>query len=326
MGEARRTAMTLANACACSEIESANAGLITTELANNLVKFAKDGQLILHWLSTEHGDCLEILSIDRGPGMKDVGKCLRDGFTTAGTPGNGLGAVQRLSHQFDIFSQVPQGTVIMSRIYRGGMPVMTAPRLQWGVYCRPAPYESVCGDSWRIDASSSRVRLMVADGLGHGPSAAEAAEAAAYTFEQDQTQSPVQFLTAAHQNLIGTRGAAVAVAHVDTENGRVQYAGVGNISGNIVSGEVSRGLFTSNGTVGAQFRKAQLMEYTIPSGALLVMHSDGLQNRWSLTGYPGIQNRHPSVVAATLARDFRRGPDDATILILRIEGKPSDRS
>jgi hypothetical protein len=79
----------------------------------------------------------------------------------------------------------------------------------------------------------------------------------------------------------------------------------------------SRGLFTHNGTVGAQVRKVQEFEYAWPDGGLLVMHSDGLQTRWSMDPYPGLMARHPAVVAGVLYRDFQRGRDDATVLVLR---------
>src|SRR3712207_8978530 len=56
-----------------------------------------------------------------------------------------------------------------------------------------------------------------------------------------------------------------------------------------------RGLFSHNGIVGVQIRKLQQFDYECPEHGLLVMHSDGLQGRWSLESYPGLSQRHPAV-------------------------------
>jgi hypothetical protein len=79
-------------------------------------------------------------------------------------------------------------------------------------------------------------------------------------------------------------------------------------------------LFSHNGTVGVLVRKMHAFEYMLPVGGVLIMHSDGLQSRWSLASYPGLQSRHPAVIAAVLARDFDRQRDDLTVLVARVEG------
>jgi len=325
VGEARRTTNLFAESCGFGETRTASIGIIITELATNLVKHAANAHLTVQCLSTSNGDVIEIRSIDRGPGMIDVGKCLRDGFTTAGTPGNGLGAVQRLSDEFDIFSIPEQGTVILSRVLRDARKQRAnEPNLRWGVYSRPAPGESVCGDSWRADGAGESPRFMIADGLGHGPFAAQAAAAISSTFDDERSLAPAQFLGAAHQRAIGTRGAAVGIAQLDLSTRRIAYAGIGNISGILIDGEIGKGMFSHNGTAGVLVRKLQAFEYVWPVGGLLIMHSDGLQTRWSLANYPGLQARHPAVIAAVLARDFTRGRDDVTVMVARVEGKYSD--
>ncbi len=107
-----------------------------------------------------------------------------------------------------------------------------------------------------------------------------------------------------------TRGAAIAVAHIDAAHGAIRYAGVGNIAGSLRSRQEvnGRGLMSHNGTVGAQMRKVETIEYACPNQPLLIMHSDGLQGRWSLEAYPGLVHRHPAVIAGVLYRDYCRGP------------------
>jgi hypothetical protein len=124
-------------------------------------------------------------------------------------------------------------------------------------------------------------------------------------------------LTRAHRKLSGTRGAAVAVALIDEARGTLRYAGIGNVAGTLINNGETRGLVSHNGTIGHQLRKVQALDYPWASQTTLVMHSDGLQTRWTTQPYPGVLQRHPSILAAILHRDFTRGRDDATATVLR---------
>jgi hypothetical protein len=244
---------------------------------------------------------------------------MEDGYSTGGTAGNGLGAIQRLSAEFDIYSAQPSGTVVFSRVTKSGRPVTTGKSFEWGVVQRPAPRESVCGDAWRIAEKGHELAVFIADGLGHGPEAALAAAEAASAFEQDSFGSTTELLTIADRRMRATRGAAVAIAQIDPREKKLLFAGVGNIAGHLRSrlDTSGKGLCSHNGTVGAEMRKLQQFEYDYPDQPLLIMHSDGLQLRWSLESYPGLANRHPAVIAAVLYRDFTRGRDDVTVCVVR---------
>jgi hypothetical protein len=267
--------------------------------------------LLIQRLDLATGATVEMLSIDRGPGMADVQACLTDGYSTGGTPGHGLGAVRRLSTDFDIFS-TPAGTVILSRV------TPAAPRqvssYHWGAISLPAPHETVCGDTWRIAIEDGRLAVMLADGLGHGPNAAEAASRAGTVFEAQPFEDPDALIERAHRVLAGSRGATVGTAAISGDG--LRYAGVGNISATLIGGDRSRGLPSQNGTVGVQMRRVQVAAYDWPSPGRLIMHSDGLSNRWTLHTYPGLVSRHPAVQAGVLWRDCTRGRDDATIVVV----------
>ena len=320
VGEARRTVQQLARQRGLGEAVSGNAAIVATELANNLLRHAGEGTLAWRWQGTAGTEALELVALDRGPGMADIEKCLQDGYSTRGSPGTGLGAVRRLSDDFDIHSTPGKGTAIVSRLY-------LAPRarsggqgqLRWAAHCTPAPGEVECGDIWRVATQGRTAAFMVADGLGHGPSAAEASRAVAAVFDRHPASAPGQFLQQAHAEIGGTRGAAVAALALDLDTGAVRFAGVGNIAGSILVEGVGKGLFSHNGTLGAQVRKVQEFEYAWPAGALLVLHSDGIQSRWNFADYPGLAQRDPAIIAALLARDFRRGHDDVTVLVARRE-------
>ncbi len=319
VGEARRTAVALGRLNGMDETNAGAVAVVATELATNLCRYAPGGSLSVQWLSTASGDALEIVSSDRGPGVDDLGRCMSDGYSTGGTPGTGLGAVKRFSSEFDAYSTPGKGSVFVSRIPRDRNTSRPIPAMRWGVFCRPMTGEVESGDAWRVSLDTGSSRFFVVDGLGHGPTAAVAANAAGEAFARYPHYPPQQFMEAAHRDLAGTRGAAAALLQVDSESGDASYAGIGNISSCIVGGGVQKGLVSHNGTLGVATRKVQAFPCAWHPGSLLVMHSDGIKTRWSLDEYPGLITRHPSVIAATIARDFSRGNDDTTILVARRE-------
>ncbi len=315
VGEVRRNAARLSELSALNETDRSKVGIIATELANNLVLHTRGGEVVISLLRSSTRQGMELLAIDTGPGMADVGRCLEDGFSTAGTAGTGFGAIRRLSSEFDVYSARPSGTVIVSRVLAPASNAASS--ANWGVLCVPAPGETLCGDNWSIVETDGLISILLADGLGHGPLAAEAADEAICAFNENPSRAPAALIEDIHPRLRGTRGAAVAIAQGSMLNRQIKYAGIGNVSGALISGGESRGLFSHNGTVGLQIRKIQEFDYPWAENALLIMYSDGLQTRWDLQNYPGLINRHPAVVAGVLYRDFKRGRDDLTIAVVR---------
>lgn len=159
---------------------------------------------------------------------------------------------------------------------------------------------------------------MVADGLGHGPGAAEAANEAVRVFHQYSEYAPERLLGEIHGALAKTRGAAVSIAEILHERMLLNYAGAGNIVGAIYSGGKTRSLVSMNGTAGHSVGKIQQFSYPWEPKSTLIMHSDGLGTRWNVEQYPGLTSRHPALLAGVLYRDFCRKRDDATILVSRI--------
>lgn len=314
VGEARRAAVQLAEALGFDETECGKVALVVAEAAKNLVRHAEGGGEII--LQASENGVLDILALDKGPGMANIAACLRDGYSTAGTPGTGLGAIARLSPVFDIFSQRPGGTALLSR-FPGSEK--RGEQLEIGAFALPLPGETACGDAWAAADEEGRTRLLVADGLGHGPVAAEASRTAVRVFREQAARGLPDILQALHAALHATRGAAVAVADVDYAAGVVRYAGLGNIQGAVVSADDTRHMVSQNGTVGHQARRVQEFTYPLPPGALVLLISDGLTTQWRLERYPGLLTRHPALVAGVLYRDFSRGRDDATVLVARRE-------
>jgi hypothetical protein len=268
---------------------------------------AGGGEMLLQSLGVGEDAVVELLAIDKGPGMHDVQQCLRDGYSTAGTRGEGLGAVQRLADEFDIYSHPGEGTVVMARFGKTGA-------LRYGAISVPLEGEYECGDGWHIVQGPEGIALLVVDGLGHGPFAAEAARTAIDSFNSAPFSAPQDVMTRSNSLMSKTRGGAAACASIS--NGKLSYAGVGNISGSLIAPGKSTGLVSQNGTLGMGQRRAQQFEYAVAPGALLIMHSDGISARWELKNRADLMICHPAVIAGVIYRDHGRSRDDATVVVL----------
>jgi anti-sigma regulatory factor (Ser/Thr protein kinase) len=318
-GEARRLAVDLAQDLGFDDTGCGKVAVVVTEAVNNLARHGGGGSLVVQALAQADAVGLEVLALDKGPGMADAGRCQEDGYSTGGTPGTGLGAIKRQSTLFDIYSRPGIGTALLAQLWKGcapGKPPASGAH-QTGAVCLPYPGEKECGDAWAADHRPGRSMFMLSDGLGHGVQAAEASQEAARIFRRYASRPPAEILETMHGALRSTRGAAIAIAEITMETRSIRYAGVGNISGAVLEAGHLRSMVSHNGTIGHQARKFQEFDYPWPKYGLLVMHSDGLSAQWSLDRYPGLLTRHPALVAGVLYRDCARGRDDATVLVAR---------
>ena len=321
VGEARRIAVALAAELGFNETDRGKVAIVTTEAARNVVKHAREGELLLQSVKTVVGFSIEIVALDRGPGMANVGQCLRDGFSTAGTPGTGLGAIKRLSSFFDIHSVRELGTALLVRLEptkNRREASQNSNYLEFGVVHLPKVGEQICGDSWGTENYLDKNLILVADGLGYGGLAQEASREAVRIFRENVKLGPKAILEKAHPALKNTRGVAGAIAQLDRTNQTVCFAGVGNISGVVVTDNQTRSMVSYNGTVGHRMLKVAEFVYPWFPQSLLIMHSDGLATQWDLNRYPGLATRHPALIAAVLYRDFKRTRDDMTVVVAKV--------
>lgn len=314
VGEARRAALRVAQESGCSEVLLGKIGVVVTEAATNATHHARHGALLLR---AEKGDRpgLEMICYDRGPGMADIDRCLTDGFSTRGTAGNGLGAMRRIADRFNLYSTPGRGTVLAMAV---GGAAAADPQYRLGAISVCAKGESQCGDAWAVHKLPDRLRIVVADGLGHGPLAAAAAETALRVVQDNPTLGLGELMQLGHRALRSTRGAAVVVAEILFAERKLRYSGVGNISGVLMGPGTSRGLMSHAGIVGHEMLRSVQLDFAWPQRGCLVLHSDGLSAKWNLEPYPGLLAQHPSLIAATVFRDTSRGRDDATVLALTL--------
>lgn len=321
--EARRIGLRLARELGWDETASGKLAIVLTEIGTNLIKHANKGQIQIRPCASEPGSGIEVLATDSGPGIANIERCLGDGYSTAGTQGTGLGAISRLADEFDIYSLPGHGTCLVARLFpQASAAGCGTPRSDFtlGVVQVPMRGETECGDNWAVRSDEDRIILMLADGLGHGPGAAEASRTAVAIVNRATYLAPARVLEQIHAALRSTRGAAVAVAQIDPDAKQVRFAGAGNISSLVIGPSNVQHMISHNGTVGHNVRRFQEFTYPWTRGSCIIMHSDGITTSWRLETYPGLVRRDPALIAATLLRDASRGRDDACIVVGRHRG------
>ncbi|MFZ0609137.1 MAG: ATP-binding protein [Xanthobacteraceae bacterium] len=324
VAEARREAAAVAGRNGFDDGDTGRVALVATELGTNLIKHGRGGEMLVGTFEDDDGKGgIEIVALDRGPGIANIEACLADGYSSAGTQGNGLGAVMRQSHAFDIASWPGLGAAVLARLRPGKPNPQREPSHSgWGAVSIAMPGEEVCGDSWSVlangadnAANNGTTTLFVADGLGHGEDAAEASVEAVRLFHRFGGHQVGTLLDYIHGGLRSTRGAAVSIARFEQASRRVAFAGVGNVAGALApdAGGLRR-MVSMPGTAGHNARKIQAFDYPFDHG-LIILASDGLSTSWGLGKYPNIHAVHPTLIAAILYRDFSRRHDDATVLV-----------
>jgi len=321
IGAARRSAVELAHTRGLGADAVGRLAIVVTEAATNIIRHAGRGVMVLRTLTSESNPAVEVLALDNGPGIADVRRAMHDGFSTSGTAGQGLGAIQRLADMFDIYAQRDKGTALVARVAdRPRSSAQTRPVSSLddrvGVVCVPLRGETECGDAWRVVVGRQIVSVLLVDGLGHGPDAAATAAVATTMFPRLAKGLPEVILSQMSEAMRASRGAALSVAVIDEAARLTRFSGVGNVDGRVLADGRTEHLIPQNGIVGHTMPSVQSSSVPWPAGARLVMHSDGIASRWRLDAYPGLIAAHPALVAGVIYRDFRRERDDATVLVL----------
>jgi anti-sigma regulatory factor (Ser/Thr protein kinase) len=317
VSETRRRAAETAARQGFDETDSGRVALVATELATNILKHGNGGEILVGTFGEGAESGIELIALDKGGGISNVAASMADGYSTAGTAGKGLGAVVRQSHFVDIASWPGSGTAVLARLKRGKPSKDgAADTSRIGAVSVPMPGQDVCGDSWSAAIGAEETTLLVADGLGHGPEAAEASVEAVRLFHRFIGHRAPVLLEYIHGGLRATRGAAVSVARFQPASSKIIYVGVGNIAGVVFAGGELRRMVSMPGTAGHNARKIQAFEYPFTAG-LVILHSDGIASSWTLERYPNIAARHPTLIAAVLYRDLARHRDDATVLVAK---------
>ncbi|HEX8127604.1 MAG TPA: ATP-binding protein [Pyrinomonadaceae bacterium] len=334
VGAVRRAVHNYAVGLGFSERELAEIDIVVQEVGTNAARYATGGGQIhfTNTLDAEPG--LEIFYTDRGPGIYDLDRVVRDGVSTGGSLGAGLGAVRRLMDEFEVYSTVQStdrlaslarrsthGTAILLRKWvaaeRLSERTHAATARRIGVWARPHPQEDRNGDAYFIRRRAGQTLLAVVDGLGHGQGAHEASRVALAVLAEWQGEGLEDIFRTAHAALRPTRGAVMGACVLDTVRGTFHYAGVGNIEVRVFNAPEPVRPISNNGTLGARMDKLRVWSYSWAEGACVVLASDGVSASWDMNDYPGLLQHSPQLLAGILMRDYGRDTDDATVLVAR---------
>lgn len=316
----KKQAHSLAVKAGFDETRIAELDIVVAELASNLYKYANQGELLMGHCTQEDADYIELISLDNGPGMSDVPRMMADGFSSTNTMGHGLGSIKRLSDEFDIFSMRGWGTIVLSRIYRKAPEVKrktkSAQRLSALVIAKPG--ETTSGDGYYLKRTETHLKLLMADGLGHGPEANLAVNEAVKAFKTCPHDSPIEIIRYLHPEVRRTRGLVATVVCVDLNNKQVKIAGVGNIAAKLTGIIGVKSPLAYNGIIGHNIPNT-MNDLLINTDDYhqLTLCSDGIRSRWEAQKFPGLARCDLSVQVAAIYKDNARRTDDMSVVTLK---------
>jgi len=300
----------------------ADIDLIISELTSNLHKYATAGEILAGIFQESGGNqYLEVISIDHGPGLADVQKVMTDGYSTSGTMGIGLGSIKRLSDKFDLYSQKGWGTTVLSRVY--ARPITDLNQHASAIEIRrliiAMPGQHTSGDGSYYKRTDSHFKLLVADGLGHGPEANLAVNEAVHAFKSCPYHSPGEILKYIHHSIRKTRGIVAAVVVYDLKTKKWAIAGVGNISSRLSNYMEIKNQMSYNGIVGHNIPNTiNDHEALLEDFNQITLCSDGIKSRWENAKYPGILRCDLTIQMAAIYKDFARHTDDMSVVMAKI--------
>ncbi|MXV15059.1 ATP-binding protein [Hufsiella ginkgonis] len=303
------------NATRLNEID-----LIVAEMTSNLFKYGDSGEVLMGVFANGGSPYIEIISIDHGPGMANPARMMQDGVSTSNTMGHGLGSIKRLSDVFELYTLPGWGTIVLSRVYDDPKDIKRERKLIVRPIVVSKPGETVSGDGLMIKQTDKYIKLMLADGLGHGPEANKAINEAAACFKVFPDYSPTETLRFIHSNIRKTRGAVAAVICYDFETKTWASAGIGNIAARIVGAASFRNQMSYNGIVGHNIPGSMSdQHYPADQFNQVILCSDGIKTRWDLTKYPMIFKHDLTILSAAIYKDHARKTDDMSVVVAKIK-------
>jgi anti-sigma regulatory factor (Ser/Thr protein kinase) len=326
-------------------LESNRFATAVSELGRNILKYAGAGEVLLEEVNADGRAGVEASAVDRGPGIPDVERALRDHFSSGGTLGLGLPGVRRMMDEFEIDSVPGRGTTVTVRLYVSSGPGAgrgergarrTSARLtgrghggvladdrptsardaECAYFSRPCLGERVSGDAVLLDRRGDLVFLALIDGLGHGESAHRVATAARRWLATSWSEDLVATMSGLHRHLQGTIGAAAGFVTLDATTRELRYVGTGNVALRVDDARAVHFQYVE-GTLGAQMRTPQVQGMRMEVGQVALMFSDGVSER--LERGDGRRARVEPIqdVARKAVERFGKSHDDATCIALR---------
>jgi anti-sigma regulatory factor (Ser/Thr protein kinase) len=293
--------------------------LIVAEMTSNLFKYSDDGELLLGVFPNGGNPYIELISIDNGPGMMNPTKMMQDGISTSNTLGHGLGSMKRLSDNFELYSQMGWGTIVLSRVYNEPEKIKKNELVMRPIVVYK-PGEKTSGDGFIYKKTDKYIKMMLADGLGHGPEANKAVNEAANAFKIFPDYSPTETIRFIHNSIKKTRGAVMNIVGFDLEEKTWSTTGVGNIQARLFGPVNFKNHMSYNGIVGHNIPNT-MNEQVYPSEEFnqVMLCSDGIKTRIDMARYPMMYKYDLTVLAAAIYKDHARRNDDMSVVIAKIK-------
>ena len=319
-GTARQASRAMAHALGFGARESEEVAIVVSELASNLLKHAGRGTLTLIPIRETERAGIQIESVDHGPGIGDIEQAITDGFSTAGSLGYGLGAVNRLMDDFGIASrgQGGKGTRIVCQRWRSlKNPAVKPCPLDLGAATRPHPAMVKNGDAFVLERWGESALVGVIDGVGHGQSAFQAA-LEARLFVENHFDRPLDALFfGVGRACRGTQGVVMALARFDWGSEKLTFASVGNIESRVFECPQKMNFNQRRGLIGLNAPNPVVTEHRWEPSQVMVMHSDGVSAHWEWGDYPKLRNASAVGAAQQLLHRLARDNDDATVVVVK---------
>jgi anti-sigma regulatory factor (Ser/Thr protein kinase) len=294
--------------------------IVVAEIASNILKHGGGGEVLV-MLSEQPTPAIEIIGIDNGPGITDLTRMMQDGVSTTKTLGQGLGAIKRLSDFLQVYSVKGWGTVLVARFFTKPLPALPPkPTAEIRTILVAKPGEKVCGDGYYVSADRTGIRVMLGDGLGHGPEANKAVTEAISSFRFCMLKELSEVIRQINTDVKKTRGLVGTVGLYNYKEQRWRLCGVGNIHTRTWTANVSKTYLPYNGIIGHNMPRTINEQLGEPgTDQLLILCSDGIKTRWDMNKYPGIFRYDMSVLASAIYKDHARKTDDMSVVIVKVK-------
>jgi anti-sigma regulatory factor (Ser/Thr protein kinase) len=291
--------------------------LVVAELGSNLVTHAGGGTLTLTANAASGQVGIQIESEDQGPGIADFDRALTDGYSSAGSLGAGLGAVNRLMDELELRPLPTRGTHIVCRRWlRAGAAGPPVRWLEFGAATRACRNQRDNGDAFIVRRWNGNALTGVIDGLGHGQFAQKAAQTARRYVDEHFDRPLEDLFRGAGRACRATRGVVMALARFDFALQTLTVASIGNIEVRLFGGAAPN-LIVRRGIVGLHAPQPVTSVCPWTGASLLVMHSDGVRSHWDWKDVRDLTLESASTTAQRLLAALGKIEDDATVLVVR---------
>lgn len=307
------------------ERKQENMLLVASEMVSNQLKHAAGCGLIQLW--QQPGPVLDMLALDYGPGIANLERAQRDGYSSVNTLGKGLGSISRLSDDSYIYTQPANasgvkkwnGAVFLARFYppntvfEGLMP----PKFEVGLFSRSLSDDRYNGDRIYMHHDNGKLRWLHLDGLGHGEHAqAATANLGAHLAHCDTSDA---LLTAIDRQLKETRGAVAIATEFNLHGRSLNILGVGDMHAHLMDQDEMKNLSFSPGILGKEHKKTLPFRLDYSKNSLIISCSDGIRRNWEASSFNGLFQQHPQMIAYTLGNIMCRISDDQSVCVVRTD-------